>query len=68
MSSIMTVYNVDRAAIGHLQDFGPDRVLAHVRRADGRFVSIGFCKDRRTAREAVEAAAAGDTNQARAGP
>jgi hypothetical protein len=53
MTSVMTVY-VAGTAVGRLQDFGPGRVLAYVRKPDGTFVALGFFADRRAAREAVE--------------
>jgi hypothetical protein len=55
MASVMTVY-IDGVAAGHTQDYGRGRVLAHVRRWDGKFVSLGFCEDRKSAREAIETA------------
>ena len=61
MTSVMTVYDIDRrTALGHLQDFGAGRILADVRKPDGKFVSLGFFPDRKAGREAIKAAAAGE--------
>jgi|GEM_PF-6009853 hypothetical protein len=54
MASVMTVYNADRVPVGHIQDYGPGRVLAHVRKPDGKLVALGFFADRMAARQAVE--------------
>jgi hypothetical protein len=53
MTSVMTVY-VAGVAVGRVQDFGLGRVLAYVRKPNGTFVVLGFFRDRRAAREAVE--------------
>lgn len=55
MASVMSVY-LGGIIAGHEQDFGPGRVLAHVRTASGKFVCIGWFEDRRSAREAIESA------------
>jgi hypothetical protein len=55
MASVMTVYS-NGVPIGHTQDYGRGRCLAHVRQWDGKFVSLGFQADRTTAREAIETA------------
>ena len=51
--SRMTLYDHGQP-IGHVYDNGPGRVLAFHLSERGK-VSLGFHKDRRTAREAIEA-------------
>ena len=46
-------------AIGEIRDGGPGQVAAVYLTNEGRRVSLGFHKDRRAAREAIEARHAG---------
>jgi hypothetical protein len=55
MASVITVYAAGEVLIGRVHDFGPEKdVLADAVNDSGRFVSIGFYRNRRAAQEAVE--------------
>jgi hypothetical protein len=56
--SPMTFY-AGHLAIGELRDGGPGKVAATYITATGKRESLGFHKDRRAAREAIEARHAG---------
>jgi hypothetical protein len=60
MAAVMTVYQ-GRTAIGTIQDFGKGQVLARVVDDNGRYRSLGYHADRKTAMLAV-------TNAHEAGP
>jgi hypothetical protein len=49
--------------IGHVFDYGPGRVLAFHLTAWGK-ISLGFHRDRRAAREAIEARHRGEQHEA----
>jgi len=62
--STMTLYD-GRNAIGEIRDCGPGKVMAfHL--SEGRRICLGSHKDRRAAREAIEARHAGGPEPPRA--
>jgi hypothetical protein len=61
--SRMVLYGHDGQPIGHLYDYGPGCVLAYHLTERGE-VSLGFHRDRRAAREAIEARHRGEPPRA----
>ncbi len=62
--SLMTLYN-GQVPIGQIRDWSPGKVEAfHF--SEGRRISLGFHKDRRAARQAIEARHAGGPEPPRA--